>query len=163
MAKCLETRKACQHLDARLAYGFNWTAAFARHWQADFPFALNVAIRPAGAPSGFQYSSSGGQSGADEPPWPTVIAQAVIDGPITWTAEAIDTDSLADTIVSDSWAASVPAGLTVQADAPFNTAGLQRTSAILSGGVAGTTYVIENTVITSLGHEYVARILLTVI
>lgn len=166
MARCLEIVKRCQHLDAKLPYGFNWTRQMARRWESDTPYdgvSPGVALRPAGDPTGFQYRSSGGQSGAFEPIWPTILGGQVTDGSITWTAEAYSGDSLLHGIASDIWSASVPAGLTVVAQPPVVTAGLQQTAVVLSGGAAGVTYGIENEVVTDLGHEYVARVVLQVV
>lgn len=163
MAKCLEIRKACQRSTARLPYGFSWTREFSRKWEADSPFAASVKIRPLGDPTGFQYSSSGGQSGSEEPAWPTAIGETLTDGSITWTAEAVDGDSLADGIASDTWGPSDPVGLTVDAQAPLVDPGAQLTAAYLSGGTPGEVYEIENTVTSDNGQELVARIVLSVV
>lgn len=155
MARCVETLKACQQAEERKPYGFNWTALLARRWSADTPFATGVKVRPTEA-TGFQYSSSGGQSGPEEPSWPTVIGGTVTEGSITWTCEALAADSLADQIDDDSWL--VPPGIVIDPDAPTVSAGLQRTSAAASGGTPGNTYVIDNEVLTVAGLEYVARL-----
>ena len=162
MAKCLQTAKKCQPLEARLDYGWDWTRTFTRLWQRDKPFGTGVTVRPAGPVTGFQYRSSGGQSGEVEPNWPKVIGAEVIDGSITWTTEAITVDSLMDRIDTDTWVASDSPGLTLVPVPPIDTAGEQITAAVISGGVMGTTYTVENEVLTTEGYEYVARLFLTI-
>lgn len=162
MAKCVAIIKKCQGSEARLDYGFNWTDQLARKWAANTPFGVDVAVRPAGSATGFQYTSSGGQSAAEEPVWPTTDGDTVTDGSIVWTAEAIDDDSLEDQIDSSTWSASDPAGLTVEAVAPTILPGLQQTSVILSAGDVGETYTVENEVTTTNGFEYIGRVLLTI-
>lgn len=160
MAKCVLTLKACQAAEERKPYGFNWTSLLARFWTADTPFAAGVKVRPTTA-TGFQYSSSGGQSGPEEPSWPAALGATVVDGAITWTCEALAADSLADGIDSDDWNADV--GITVDPDSPVVSGGLQRTSAKISGGTPGTTYLIDSEIVTDAGLEYLARLELKIV
>lgn len=161
MAKCLLIVKKCQHVEARLDYAFDWTRELTRLWEADHPYAYGIAVRPAGLATGFQYLSSGGQSAAIEPSWPTTVGGTVVDGSITWTAELIDDASLADEIDTDTWTVD-DTTLTVEPVAPVITDGLQMTSAFLSDGLSGITYTVENEMVTTGGREYLARILLTI-
>jgi hypothetical protein len=161
MAKCVAVQKKCQVLEAKLDYGFDWTQIMARKWASDRPYTAGVTVRPASDPTGFQYVSSGGQSGAIEPKWPRALGASVVDGSLTWTAELYDATSLKDEIASDLWTAA--SDLSVAAAAPVITPGLQQTSAVLSGGVAGQTYVVDNEVFTTGGLEYVARIELSIV
>ena len=159
MAKCFPIRKFCQHVEAKLDYGWNWTNEFSRKWERNKPYGPGVTVRPFANPvTGFQYVSSGGQSGEFEPAW----RDGVVDGSITWTAEPIATTSLEDMIVSDVWRVSDSPGLTVEPVTPTITAGEQLTAAFLSGGVVGTTYEVENEVLTTEGLEYVAILFLTI-
>ena len=162
MAKCLQVAKKCQHIEAVLDYGFDWTRAFSRLWAKDKPFGTGVTVRPAGPVTGYQYRSSGGQSGEVEPNWPKVLGATIVDGSITWEAELYTVDSLQDRIDTDTWVASDSPGLTLVPSAPVDTAGEQLTVAVISGGVAGTTYTVENEVFTTEGLEYVARLVLTI-
>jgi len=66
-------------------------------WQPNAAFAAGAVVRPSGGtgpPNGFQgfnFSSSGGTSGATEPTWPTSgVGATVVDGTITWTAIGFD-------------------------------------------------------------------------
>lgn len=162
MAKCLEILKRCQSVEARLDYGFDWTRELSRRWQRDQPYEAGVVVRPEVVVTGFEYLSSGGQSGEEEPNWPRVLGATVVDGSITWTTQAISYDSLADQIQSDTWFDSVPAGLDVVPGSPTTFPGLQMTRVILSGGEVGQVYVIENEMLTSQEYEYIARIILTI-
>jgi hypothetical protein len=162
MAKCLQIAKKCQNVEAKLDYGFDWTRTLSRLWTRDHPYGVGVTVRPFGPATGYQYASSGGQSGEIEPNWPRVAGASVVDGSITWTAEAIATTSYEDMIVSDVWTGGDSSGLTVEPVAPTIAAGLQQTAVVLSGGVVGTVYTVENEVLTTQGLEYVARLLLTI-
>ena len=121
-----------------------------------------MVVRPAGDATGFEYISSGGQTAAEEPGWSRAFGGSAVDGSIVWTAQAVSLNSLIDGIDTDSWSDSDPTGLTIEPQTPVDTAGLQLTSVIISGGVAGTVYTIENEVVTDLGYEYVARLILTI-
>jgi hypothetical protein len=163
MAKCFEIAKKCQHNEAKLDWPFNWTRQFSRLWLRDFSYDMGVVVRPAGDPTGFEYlCTSGGRTGSEEPAWPRVIGGSVVDGSLTWQAQAISFDSLVERIASDTWTASDPVGLTTAAVAPVDTAGLQQTAVICSDGEVGETYIVENEVVTTLGLEYMARLELTI-
>lgn len=162
MAKCLQVLKTCQDVEAVLDYGFNWTREFSRRWARDVPFDSGITIRPEGEPSGFEYLSSGGQTGSEEPVWPKVVGATVKDGSITWTTQTMSNNSLMQMIASDAWSDSVPAGLVVNGAAYIDTPGLQQTMVILSEGVVGTTYEVDNEVFTNLGREYIARIIIKI-
>ena len=162
MAKCLQEKKYCQHIEAKLDYGFDWTRTFTRKWQPDHPFDSGITIRPLAVTTGYQYrSTNGGQSGPEEPAWPTVDNAQVQDGSILWEAEPYSSSALLDEVDTDTWTAN-DTDLIVEPQLPTSDPGLQQTMVILSGGVAGTTYTVENEVFTSGGLEYVARIYLTV-
>ena len=160
--KCLEVLKRCQSVDARLEYGFEWTREFSRRWVRDHPFDLGIVIRPETIPTGYEYVSSGGQTGAEEPLFKLTIGSTTRDGSLVWTAQDVSSNSLMDSIASDTWTVSSPSGLTVEPVTPIITSGMQLTSVILSGGVVGVTYTVENEVFTTLGFEYVARIVLEI-
>lgn len=162
MAKCIATLKVCQDEDERLDYGFNWTREFSRRWKADFAFDTGITIRPESEPTGLEYVSSGGQTGAEEPNWPTTIGGTVTDGSITWTAQVLSSDSLIHEIATDAWSDSIPAGLTVEGQLPVTVPGAQMTQVILSGGSSGITYTVENEVTTASGLEYIAQIILKI-
>jgi len=162
MARCLMVAKLCQHIEARQPYGFEWRRELSRRWVMDTSYGAGVVVVPEGDPTGFEYISSGGRTAALEPVWPTVLGAEVIDGSLIWTAQNYTSDSLLDQIDTDSWTTSSPTGLTVEPIAPALSDESQLTSVVLSGGVLGRTYIVENEIVTSLGYEYVARILLTI-
>ena len=120
----------------------------ARVWAPGAAYDSGVCVRPS-SPTGFQYSASGGHSGANEPRWPKVVGGTVTDGSITWTAEAIGNDSLLATIASSAWSAD--AGVTADDDALVNTNGLQVVSIQVSGGTSGQVYEVSNVVTLSDG------------
>ena len=162
MARCLQIAKLCQHVEARFPYGFEWRRELSRRWVKDHSFGTGIVVVPEGDATGWEYISSGGRSAELEPVWPTVEGAEVIDGSIIWTTQPYSLASLVDGIASDTWTTSNPTGLTVEPQAAVVELESQLTSAIMSGGVIGRTYTVENEIVTDLGYEYVARLLLTI-
>lgn len=166
MARCIQILKACQSVDSVLDYAFNLTDEFANVWGPDLPFAAAVAVRPTGKTrktTGFEYSSSGGQSnGTVEPAWPIVNAGTVADGSIaTWTAQVLSNTSLEHRIDTCVW--SAPAGITVTDEIVTETPGLQEVRLTVSGGTAGTTYTISGLITTTDGLEFEVRLQIEIV
>jgi hypothetical protein len=154
---CRITKKVCKTEGETKRWAFDYagydtdTGAWAflvNGWSQGTIFVSDATIRPT-FPTGFQYSSGGGQSGQIEPRWPTTIGGTVADGSITWTCEAIGNDSLDATISSSTWLAET--GITAANDDLANTGGVQLASIEVSGGTAGNTYWVANTVTLSDG------------
>ena len=147
---CRVVDHTCKTEVERKPWTIDYSMRFlARFWAPGTVYAADIRVRPR-TPTGFQYVSSGGQSGSREPRWTDiVVGDELDDGSITWTAEAISNDSLVATIASSTWAAE--ADLTVDTDAIVNTDGVQQTSAQFVGGTAGGTYDATNTVTLSTG------------
>jgi hypothetical protein len=156
MAVCFVLVKRCQHHEARLDYPFDWTSQFARKWIADHAFGAGVAIRPPGA--GYEFFSSGGTSGAEEPAWNQA---SHTDGSITWTRQVLSFASMIERVVSDSWTVD-ESGLLLEPETPTDTVGLQLTNAYLSLGAIDAEYTVDNEVLTDQGREYIARIVMTI-
>lgn len=160
---CSAKFAACKRASETKPYGFRWTDAFCRRWQADTPFATGVRVRPtlAALRSGFEFESSGGQSnGKKEPKWPTALGETVQDGSITWTAVALSVNGLLERVSAVAWVA--PVGITVNPRVAVDEAGLQETLADISGGTSGTTYEIRADVTTTIGNIYAGVIELEV-
>jgi hypothetical protein len=144
---CRITVTACKTAGEAKPQGFNYTDFLTNRWESGTIYAAGERIRPLTA-TGFQYSSSGGQSASEEPSWPTTLGGTVTDGSITWTAQAITNDSLRATISSSAWAAS-SSDITIAGETSVNTGGSQVVTALISGGTAGRRYEITNTVTLS--------------
>jgi hypothetical protein len=99
-------------------------------------YALDARVRPARA-TGLQYKATAGVTGTDEPRWPTAATLTVVDGSVTWTAEAMSSGSLARTLASCIW--TLDSGIT--ASGQIDTA--TRSLAIISGGVLGQRYSVR--------------------
>ena len=149
MATCYALKKACKRQGERLDWAFNWTHELARKWQADVPYAPGVALRPTDpdGQTGLEYVSGGGQSGSQEPVWPTAVGETVVSGTVTFTAQALSMDSLDDVIVSSTWVSAAPS-IVIDGEVQSATAGLQQTSAFVAGGVLKKTHDVVNTVTT---------------
>jgi hypothetical protein len=159
---CVYTVEKCQKAGENRPYGFDWTVFLANRWRANTPFAVDDRVRPTTElkHTGFEYASSGGQSnGKKEPSWPKTLSATVLDGSIRWTAVAMSTDGLLETIVTSTW--TVPGAVTDTTDAVVNEAGRQATSVFLASATPGE-YEIVNEIVTSSGAEYQAVITLTI-
>ena len=160
---CVFTAEECKGAGEKAPFAFNWTVQLARKWTANTPYAAGVKVRPSteALQTGFEYSSSGGQSsGAFEPRWPTRLSGTVKDGSVTWTAVALSVDSLLETIANSDW--EVPTGLTGSGEASTATAGLQGTEVVIAEGTPGEVYEVVNEITTSDGNEYQALLSLTI-
>lgn len=141
---CQPIIEVCKGANDRKPYGFNLTASLARNWAPGLVFAEGDVIRPLRRPTGFEYVAGGdGQTGHREPNWPTELGGTVQDGSITWTCQAISADSLLRTIAQSTWAGD--SGISVNGETVMNGAS-QRTGAYVSGGTAGQSYMVVNTV-----------------
>jgi hypothetical protein len=120
--------------------------------------ALGFTIRPS-TPNGYQFPCTiAGASAATEPLWPAVPGAIIIEGGVTWTCQPIDTNSLAETVVSAIWA--VPTGVVV------NSSGLvgQIVSAIfdVTTAIAGTDYMVKCNTTMSDGEVRIGQFKLKV-
>lgn len=148
---CRIIQKVCKTAGETKRYGFDFVrdpetgelGFLARGWRPGQIYQANDVVLPSRRSTGLQYSASGGQSGFREPAWPTVAGGTVTDGTITWTAEAIDNDSVRTTISSSAWSAD--SALTVSDEQLDNTNGVQRVSALVAGGTEGEVYEVTNT------------------
>jgi len=154
---CVLTQEVCKGADETKPWGFNFALHFARKWAPNTPYANGVQIRPSAAfnQTGFGYTSNGGVSGANEPKkWSKILGGTVIDGSITWTAVIMTVDSLLERIDTVTW--TVPAPLTIAEDPFVDTPAEQSTSGHFGGGVEGTTYDAEVSVLTTENNTYEA-------
>lgn len=100
--------------------------------------------------SGYEYEcTAGGQVGTEEPAWPTVVGQTVLDGSVEWTCRAISNSSLLKTIVSAVWDGD---GFTVTDEVIVNTNGEQLVSCFISGDQSLGKYLVTVQVTFSDGH-----------
>lgn len=147
MPSCLSSRalKVFQTANERQPYAFDLTDDFANLWEAGRNFAAAATIRPLKDQStGLEYVSSGGVSGKREPRWPNQVGGTATDGTITWTAQALSTDSLKWRISTIVWTAD--AGITASDQVDTDAASLQEARIYASGGESGTTYMIRGLV-----------------
>jgi hypothetical protein len=152
-------KSACILAGEALPFGFNWVDEFAERWSPNSAFPSLTAIRPSSAElqTGFEYSSSGGQSGPEEPEWPTTLGGTVSDGSITWTAQALSNSSLLERIGTVDWPAV--SGFTITPDDALDDPGEQLTVAKIGSATASSTRTeIRVVVTTTAGNIYVGII-----
>ena len=146
---CRVVDHTCKTEVERKPWTIDYSRFLSRFWAPGTVFSADIRVRPR-TPTGFQYVSSGGQTGSREPRWTDVdVGDDLEDGSVTWTAEVVDNASLTATIVSSVWAAEAP--MTVDTDSIINTDGVQSVSAQFVGGTAGATHDATNTVTLSTG------------
>ena len=146
---CRVVDQTCKTEVERKPWTIDYSRFLSRFWAPGTVFNADVRVRPR-TPTGFQYVSSGGQSGSREPRWTDLtLGGEFEDGSITWTAEAIGNESLIATLALSTWTAEAP--MTVDTDSMVNTGGVQTTSVQMVGGTLGTTYDVTNTVTLSTG------------
>lgn len=160
MAKCLLLLKVCQKAGERQDYAFNWTREFSKRWESDFPYGAAVAVRPATGSTGFEYVSSGGVSGSEEPVWPDALGLTVVDGSITWTAAAISNTSLRHRIDAPAvWTADT--GVTLDDQSDTDLPGLQETRIWVADGAEGQVSRNYVEVTTDQGAIYMGELRVT--
>lgn len=119
-----------------LDYSVEFDRHCARFREPNTDYALNTRVRPKRA-TGLQYTGTAGRTGTDEPRWPLTVGGTVVDGSVTWTAEAISTSSLVRTLSSASW--TPDAGITVATPIVSGT----KATALISGGTLGQAYLVR--------------------
>lgn len=144
---------SCILVGEALPFSIDWTTEFANLWKPNSAYAALSAVRPNEA-TGFEYVSSGGQSGSVEPTWPTEGGETITDGSITWTSQALSNASLRERITDVDWPAV--SGFTITPDSFIDEPGRQITRAkIGSEGVIRSRRNIRCEVTTTEGNDYV--------
>ena len=170
MAKCIETLKVCQGADERQDYAFNVTDEFSLRWQPNRGYQTGQSLRPNELPgTGFEYvvtaiDSSGGMSAEQEPNWPKVVGESVVNGSITLTCALPTYDSLRERIDSVVWDSdSEPSDLMLSDQVQQDIPGLQEARIWVSGGTVGETYNCRALITTESGAKYECRLEVTII
>lgn len=153
---------ADKHPDAELDYAVDFESECARTWSKWTDFSQNTRIRyfGPGHGAGFQFSATtAGRSGGRMPAFASVSAagQAVRDGGVVWTSEAISSDSLVRTISgTPTWAAD--AGITIANETIEGMVAI----ADIAGGDAGQDYSVTVVATMSDGNDVVKVCILPV-
>lgn len=131
-------------------------------WEANSIFNATDFTKPSiGHETGFVYqTSANGQSGTNEPAWPTTLGGTVVDGSLTWTAVAPPAGG-EDSIASVTWTQSNPPDGTLTITNQSHTS--LTALAYCGGGTAGNTYLIVVAITMTSGAVYVAKIALSIL
>lgn len=157
-----DTIVASQRAGGNYPYTIDVSARTTSQWLANTPFPAAALVRPSdGNGTGFAYQASGaGETGENEPAWPTTAGQTVVDGSITWTAD-VPPAAGQDTISSVTWVQSNPPDATLtlgsQSHNSFAVTGY------VGGGTSGKVYTIVITITMSSGAIYPAQLVLTIL
>lgn len=151
---CKVVGKLCKLVGDRLPIQIDLTDFCERRWdrkRAAGIYAITERVRPTPAKrTGYEYeATTPGQVGVEEPAWPVVVGETVLDGSVVWTCRAIGNGSLFKTIVSADWDGD---GFTVEDEELTNTAGRQLVAAFISGELANGKYLPLTEVTFSDGH-----------
>ena len=113
-----------------------------QYWSPNAQVHVNQTATPSNSKlNGNRYKVvSGGATGNAEPNWPTGSGATVQDGSVVWQQIGLE-----DTIAVSVW--TVAAGITQVSAGQTSTT----TQTQLSGGVAGTSYVIDNKITSVAG------------
>jgi len=142
-----------------LPFQINWTHEFSNRWSANNGYAVASRVRPSKPElqTGFEYESGGGQSGPEEPSWPSTAGETVVDGSITWTCRTLSNSSLRERIVSSVW--TPVANFTIADEVEIDEPGRQVTGAQIGSDTQATTpREIQVEVTTTEDNVYVGII-----
>lgn len=107
----------------------------ARFWEPNKPFSTSTVVRPS-VGNGLEYvATTGGTTKSVEPRWPTTVGQSVVDGSVTWQAQAASASSL--NVPSAPAVTATPSGITASSVSVVDSTRLVFT---LSGGTEGQSY-----------------------
>lgn len=131
-------------------------------WDENLPVAANSLIRPTkGNGTGFVYHAGGaGQTGENEPAWPTVAGGTVTDGSITWTAQAPPAAGQ-DAIASVVWSQVSPPDATLTISGQSNTTLVAQAN--IGGGTSGKTYTVRAQVTMTSSAVYIVLIIVAIL
>lgn len=133
-----------KHPDSVRNLTLDFFSAVASFWKPGKEYAASAYVRPS-VFTGFAYQAdgSGGQSGYDEPAWPTTLSGTVVDGDITWTA--VDAGGNGVTALSSPVFTISPSGeLSSSGETIVDGQGTSSAAQCnLSGGVLGKSYTVE--------------------
>lgn len=127
----------------------DWHDYVARLWRPGAAFATGTRIRPSRSrATGLQYNASvGGVTGSRPPVFPKVSGATVVDGSVTWTAEAVSSASLRTTIADDEWPTVDGVSLSDEQSGDFVY------EIMVDGGTSGQEYEIAHQVTLANGEE----------
>lgn len=151
---CKIVGKTCKLSGEKLPLQIDLTDFCEKRWDARRAagiYGLGEFVRPTPANrTGFQYEATvGGQVAPQEPAWPTIIGQTVVDGSVTWTCRAMSNGSLLKTIATAAWDGD---GFTIDGETIINTNGRQLVSAFIEDDLDPGKYLVQVAVTFSDGH-----------
>lgn len=134
---------------AVLPYGIDvyaWLRGSDRYWSPRVYVHPGETYTPQQAAlNGHRYRCTvGGRTGSVPPTWPTSSGGTVIDGGVTWTEIGSE-----DTLTTADWSADT--GITVGTESIDSTARVAQ--AVLSGGVAGSSYSVHCDLVSTQGKQ----------
>lgn len=148
-----------QHRTKGINEVFTYEVEFARAletiWKPANEYAATQYVRPVTI-NGFEYEcTDAGQSGSQEPDWPTTIGETINDGSVEWTCRDFAsnaTDSIqTHTVVADT-------GLTIDSSTISGT----RIDVTVSGGTLGRSYDMAVRANTTAGSVFVETVRITI-
>jgi hypothetical protein len=143
---CRKIEEDCKRSFERKQRGFDLTAFSARNWSPKTFFNAGDVIRVQGTDvggsqlfTGYDYlTAAPGYTGEIEPSWPAT--GSVVDGAVTWAAQAVTNSSMLRTMTAVEWIED--GDMLVDDEDIVNTEGRHQISAYHSGGLNGQKYLV---------------------
>lgn len=125
------------------------------YWIAGRRYTATVDFVRAPSLPGFAYQCTvSGEVGAIEPAWPRTLGGAIVDGSITWTCVAAQSNAV-DTIGAVTWSQVSPPDAALTISNQSNT--IEEATAQFAAGTAGSTYRIRCSITTATPLVYVVE------
>ena len=145
---CKPLGSICLRVGEVKPYAIDLTTLCALRWVPGEIRGLGEFIRPrlisegGDGANGYEYElTTAGQSGENEPSWPTTPGETVTDGSAIWTCRAISNSSLGMTIANSDW--DGPEIVSFSAETSISTNGEQKTAAKITGVSVGQGLVVN--------------------
>jgi hypothetical protein len=154
------TYERCMLAGSRLQFDVDVGQRAVNEWAANASIPANTLVAPSKSKrTGYVYlTTTEGQTGHNEPGWPTVAGNTATDGSITWTAE-IPPANGEDSILSATWTQQSPPDASLTITGETNTSLIA--SAYFGGGTSGNAYFIVVQITMTSGAIHSAQIVLT--
>lgn len=138
-------------------FEFVWRQQIIEKWRPEYPYALNDVVRPI-VGNGFYFlcTTAGESAGIQPSDWPTTALDTLNDGSVVWQCQlpvSIDADDILTSVFT------LDAGLTEDSKAIDG----QVTQITISGGVAGESYRVSNTITRESGSQETASFVLEIL
>jgi hypothetical protein len=157
-----QTVSTCQFAGANIPYEFDVSLISVIAWAPSVSIVANQLVRPSnGNETGLLYQNGAtpGQTGPDEPTWPTPAGAFVPDAALNWTG-VVPPAVGQDVIQSVTWTQVSPPDGTLTISGQTHTS--LTVSAFVGGGTTGKKYTILVLITMASGATYPIELVVTI-